>query len=31
MYLESNEYLFECCEMEESNGADALYDFICVE
>jgi hypothetical protein len=28
MYLEPNEYLFECCEIEESRGVDALYDFI---
>jgi hypothetical protein len=28
MYLEPNEYLFECCEIEESKGIDALYDFI---
>ncbi len=30
MYLEPNEYLFECCEIEESRGIDALYDFIAV-
>lgn len=28
MYLEPNDYLFECCEIEESRGVDALYDFI---
>jgi hypothetical protein len=28
MYLEPNDYLFECCETEESKGIDALYDFI---
>jgi hypothetical protein len=31
MYLEPNEYLFECCEVEESQGIDALYDFIRVK
>jgi hypothetical protein len=28
MYLEPNEYLFKCCDIEESQGVDALYDFI---
>jgi hypothetical protein len=28
MYLEPNDYLFECCEIEESRGKDALYEFI---
>jgi hypothetical protein len=28
MYLEQNDYLFECCEIEESRGIDALYEFI---
>jgi hypothetical protein len=28
MYLEPNDYLFECCEIEESRGIDALYEFI---
>ena len=28
MYLEPDEYLFECCEIEASCGVDVLYDFI---
>jgi hypothetical protein len=31
MYLEPNDYLFECCEIEESKGIEALYDFIQIE
>jgi hypothetical protein len=31
MYLEPNDYLFECCEVEESYGTDGLYNFIRVE
>lgn len=28
MYLEPDGYLFECCEIEEGCGIDALYGFI---
>lgn len=28
MFLEPNEYLFECCEIEDEKGTEALYDFI---
>lgn len=28
MYLEQNDYLLECCEVEEKHGTDALYEFI---
>jgi hypothetical protein len=28
MYLEPNEYLYKCCDIEDSKGIDALYDFI---
>ena len=28
MFLEPNEYLCKCCDIEERDGVDALYDFI---
>lgn len=31
MYLEQNEFLFDCCEAELEHGIDALYRLIDVE
>ena len=28
LYLETNDYLCECCEEELNNGKNALYEFI---
>lgn len=28
LYLEQNEYLFECCDKEIELGIDGLYEFI---
>ena len=28
MYLEQNDYLFQCCQIEINDGRDAFYDFI---
>ena len=31
LYLETNEFLIQCCELECDEGKDALYRFISIK